>query len=252
MAQQREGLADIPHVPDIGGRADRHAARGAKRPHDAFALRWVHPRRFHRDASAERLLGGARSGWTSTTPMTAHPSNIARAIRSMDSPTGPMRPPTRSSAGRRPLLALYVFAFVAAFTQIVLGSEPMKLATLGLAFLAYLFVRKGTTSENRYQDIARSPGLRVRSLERRRAGRRDRRAALPAPAGRGCNGSGWRAAACEWYDAGETPVDEKRAIAWVADSGATSIAAHVASSDARSRAACWRRSSPSAIGAVAP
>jgi len=220
MAQQREGLADIPHVPDIGPVAQIVTARADEpRPAHAFALRWIHPRRFHRDVSAERDF------WTAldrldryNADLAAHPSH-ERPRNALDALAD--RTDAAANALQRRtsgfLMALYAFAFVAAFTQIVFGSEPMKLATLGLAFLAYLFVRRNDF-ENRYQDYrAIAEGLRVQIawndagltgetvephyLRTQQGELQWIRMALRA--------------ACEWYDAGDAPVEEKRAIAWV-------------------------------------
>lgn len=220
MAQQRESLADIPHVPDIGPVAQIVTPRaGDARPHDAFAVRWVHPRRFHRDLAAERDFWAALAHLDRyNADLAAHPA----AGRARD-PLDGLADATDAAANalqRRTsffLIALYVFAFVAAFTQIVFGSEPMKLATLGLAFLAYLFMRRNDF-ENRYQDYrAISEGLRVQIAwnEAGLTGETVEPHYLHTQQGE----LQWirmaLRAACEWYDPGDAPVAEKRAIAWV-------------------------------------
>ena len=216
IAQTGGGLADIPHVPDIGPVAHVVTPRtGEPRPHDAFVTRWMHPRRFHHDASAERDFWAALDHLDRfNEDLAAHPGSVARS--GLDGLAD--RTDLAANAYQRRtlffLIALYGFAFVAAFTQIVLGSEAMKLATLGLAFLAYLFMRRNDF-ENRYQDYrAVSEGLRVQ-LAWNEAGISE--TVEPHYLRTQQGELQWirmaLRAACEWYDG--AGADEKRAIAWV-------------------------------------
>ena len=220
IRQHGDDLADIPHVPDIGPVAQIVTPRaGEVRPANAYATRWIHPRRFHHDAGAERDFWSALDHLDRyNDDVTSHP-----AVGTPRSALEALADSTDKAANalqRRTLVflvALYGFAFAAAATQIVFGSEGMKLATLGLAFLAYLFMRRNDF-QNRYQDYrALAEALRVQ-VAWREAGL-DGETVEPHYLRTQQGELQWirmaLRAACEWHAAIEPVVEEKRAIAWV-------------------------------------
>jgi len=167
LAPLRWAASSAPHDPDpmpvfqiVTPRA------GAERPPDAFAVRRRYPRRFSGDRKAQETFDAAIGRFD------RYNADLADTGDASDAPGLPgLMARTDRTANRLQrrslyqLRTLYGISLLAIAAQLgfgdKLGPEPVKIATLVAAFLAYRVARSADL-ENRYQDYrAVSEGMRV-------------------------------------------------------------------------------------------
>lgn len=156
---------DVPYMPDIGPVYHVVTPHAGARPEDAFAIKEIHPQRFHDDKTAARDFGAilahidTYNADLAAAPAPAGEQSLESFVARTDAVANRLQ--ARTAAFQ---VVLFACAFLAAAAQIVGRFAIVKVVALAAALVAYRVARMNDY-ENRYQDYrALAEALRVQSV----------------------------------------------------------------------------------------